>query len=371
MAETGGWRGGYPRIRPAAPGVNFPALPVNRRRAARNESRALAVSPAEVMLVDLAFTTRDVAPPDRLAAWQELVSRVFIPLAITPLGTGGRPAQFEASVTGRDLGGVRVWQVTGSPMSAERGSRHIRAATGGDYLLAVHITGAARASQDGRQADLGPGDFALFDSARPYSIAFRARDRFAHLIYQIPRVSLDARRQAGKTTALRVPAASAPGRLAFPYLRTLAAPGWTPAGEAPGEAFTDIALDLVAGALQAVAGHHDGPPPRGAARIRELKTYALAHLGDPGLSPRSIARASYISVRQLHRLFAQEGLSAAAWVREQRLRRCRDDLADPRLHHLAISGIAERWGYRSQAHFTRAFSARFGVTPREFRSAPG
>jgi len=104
-----------------------------------------------------------------------------------------------------------------------------------------------------------------------------------------------------------------------------------------------------------------------AARIRELKTYALAHLGDPGLSPHSAARASYISVRQLHRLFAHDGLSFAAWLRERRLRRCRDDLADPGLHHLAISAIAARWGYRSQVHFTRAFSARFGVTPRVFR----
>ena len=350
-----------------APGVWSRAA----ERSARNEARALAVSPAEVMRVDMVFTTRDVAPPDRLAAWQELVSRVFLPLAITPLGTDSRPAPFEASATSRDLNGVRVWQVTGSPMSAERGCRHIRAAAMGDYLLAVHMTGAAHASQDGREADLGPGDFALLDSARPYSIAFRARDRFAHLIYQIPRASLDARRQAGNATALRVPASSAPGRLAFPYLRTLAAPGWPPAGQAPGEAFTDIALDLVACALRAVAGHPDGPPPCGAARVRELKTYALAHLGDPGLSPQSIARAGYISVRQLHRLFAQEGLSVAAWVREQRLRRCRDDLADPRLHRLAISGIAERWGYRSQAHFTRVFSARFGVTPREFRRTPG
>ena len=319
--------------------------------------------------MDLAFTTRDVAPPDRLAAWQELVSRVFIPLTVTPLGEGSQPAPFQASVTARDLGGVRVWRVIGSPMSAERGSRHIRAAAVGDYLLAVHITGAAHASQDGREADLGPGDFTLLDSARPYSIAFRAQARFTHLIYQIPRASLDARRRAGQATAVRVPATSPPGRLTAPYLRTLAASRWPPAGEAPGQAFTDIALDLVAGALRAVAGRRDGPPPRGAARIRELKTHALAQLGDPGLSPESAARASYISVRQLHRLFAREGLSFAAWVREQRLRRCRDDLADPCLRHLAISGIAERWGYRSQAHFTRAFSARFGLTPGEFRRA--
>jgi AraC-like DNA-binding protein len=211
-------------------------------------------------------------------------------------------------------------------------------------------------------------NIALFDSTRSYSIAFRAEDRFEHIIYQVPRASLDARRQAGRVTALRVPAASAPGRLAFPYLRTLAGPPWPAAGEAPGPAFIDVALDLVAGALRAAAGHRDHLPAHGA-RIRELKATALARLGDPDLSPESLARASYVSARQLHRLFAREGLSFAAWVREQRLRRCRDDLADPRLGHLAISEIAGRWGYRSPAHFTRAFSARFGVTPRELRRA--
>jgi len=319
------------------------------------------------MPVDLAFTTRGLAPPDRLAAWQEMVTRLFIPLTITPLDAARGPGHFEAAASARDLGGVRVWRVTGSPLAAERASRHIGAPAVGDYLLAVHVRGTARASQDGRDVDLGPGDFALFDSTRPYSIAFRAEGRFAHLIYQVPRASLDARRQAGRLTALRVPAASAPGRLAFPYLRTLANSPWTAAGEAPGPAFVDVALDLAAGALRAAAGHRDHLPGHGA-RIRELKASALARLGDPGLSPESLARASYISVRQLHRLFAREGLSFAAWVREQRRSRCRDDLADPRLRHLAISEIARRWGYRSPAHFTRAFSGRFGVTPRELRS---
>ncbi len=318
--------------------------------------------------MDLAFTTRDVAPPDRLAAWQELVSREFIPLTITPLGTGSRPAHFEASATAHGLGELRVWRVTGSPMSARRSMRHINASTAGDYLLALHVAGAARASQDGRDVDLGPGDFALFDPARPYSITFRAAGSFAHIIYQVPRASLDARGQAGKVTALRVPAAGAPGRLASPYLRALATPQRAPADAAPGQTFVDIALDLVAGALRATAGHA-GEPPRAAARISELKTYALGHLGDPDLSPESVARARYVSVRQLHRLFASEELSFAAWTREQRLRRCRDDLADPRLRHLPVSAIAGRWGYRSPAHFSRAFSSRFGVSPRELRRA--
>ncbi len=101
----------------------------------------------------------------------------------------------------------------------------------------------------------------------------------------------------------------------------------------------------------------------------DLKRHALTNLGDRGLTPAAAARASYISVRQLHRLFAREGLSFAAWVHEQRLRRCRDDLADRSLAHLAIAEVATRWGFRSAAHFSRAFAARYGVTPSEFRQA--
>jgi len=99
------------------------------------------------MLVDLAFTTRDVAPPDRLAAWQELVSRAFIPLTITPLGAGGRPAPFEASATRHDLGELRVWRVTGSPMSAQRARRHISAAVCQHQLQAASRRGDRRSQR--------------------------------------------------------------------------------------------------------------------------------------------------------------------------------------------------------------------------------
>jgi len=101
----------------------------------------------------------------------------------------------------------------------------------------------------------------------------------------------------------------------------------------------------------------------------DLREHALARLGDPGLSPQAVARSGYVSVRQLHRLFAAEGLTFSRWVREQRLRRCRDDLADQRLSHLTVAEIAARWGFRSAAHFTRAFRARYGITPADHRRA--
>lgn len=313
--------------------------------------------------MDVAFATAEVDPAERLTAWRDLVSRVFLPLAITPRPGDGRPAQFSGSVAGDDWGDVRVWRVRATPMSAVRTPRHIRTPACDDYLLALHVAGTARATQDGRHVTLGPGDFALFDPTRPYSIAFDGAGTFEHVIYQLPRASLDARRLPGGSTALAVRAASSAGRLVSPYLRTLAQPGASP----PGQAFIDAGLDLAASAFRAAADP-DGPPDAGRHSLAAAaRRYALAHLADPALSAEAAARASYISVRQLHRLFARDGTSFGAWVREQRLRRCRDDLASPRLGHLGIAEIAASWGFSSPAHFSRAFQARYGITPTEAR----
>ncbi len=315
--------------------------------------------------MDIAFSTSQLDPPERLPAWRELVNRVFLPLDIAPLAAGGPSGAFDGSVTGSDRGELRVWRVRAAPMSAARAVRHIRSSACDDYLLGLHVSGSAVAAQDGRQVTLGPGDFALFDSARPYRIAFRGPGAFEHVIYQVPRASLDARgRAVGTRTALRVPAASGAGRLVSPYLRTLATPA---PDEPPAQAFIDAGLDLAASALRTTAGDH--PDPRPCLLAGELKRYALAHLGDPELSPGTVARSGYISVRQLHRIFEREGISFGAWLLEQRLRRCRDDLADYRLGHHAVAEVATRWGFRSTAHFTRAFHARYGTTPGALRRA--
>jgi AraC-like DNA-binding protein len=332
-----------------------------------------------VIGMDLVFTTGQVDPPDQLAAWRELVNHAFLPLAITPLDRPDRSGGFDASVTRRSLGGLRVWLVQASPMSAVRARPHIEASGGDDYLLALHVRGTAQGVQDGREVTLGPGDLTLFDSGRPYSVSFTGPGVFQHVIYQVPRASLDARGDVGAATARRVAAASPAGRLVSPYLRTLARPAPSgpygpavppgePLNEPLGEAFVDAALDLAVSALRTAAGcvGRADPPHRSA--VRELRDYALTHLGDPGLSPETVALACYVSVRQVHRLFAREGRTFGGWVREQRLRRCRDDLADPRLGHLAVAEIAARWGFRSAAHFTRAFQARYGMTPTGHRA---
>ncbi|MFE4047964.1 helix-turn-helix domain-containing protein [Streptomyces sp. YIM B13518] len=80
-----------------------------------------------------------------------------------------------------------------------------------------------------------------------------------------------------------------------------------------------------------------------------------------------MAAAHQISTRSLYKLFQEEGLTVAAWVRERRLENCRRALADPALNSRPVHAIAARWGFADSAHFSRAFRAAYGMPPKEYR----
>src|SRR5699024_6460046 len=60
------------------------------------------------------------------------------------------------------------------------------AASSAEYLLfSIQRRGEGRVLQDGRTAHLRPGEMALYDSGRPYSLHFA--DSFQQLVVQIPK----------------------------------------------------------------------------------------------------------------------------------------------------------------------------------------
>ena len=58
----------------------------------------------------------------------------------------------------------------------------------------------------------------------------------------------------------------------------------------------------------------------------------------------------------------------AGYVLAQRLEACRRDIEDRRLDATSITELAMRRGFNHPAHFSRAFKARFGITPSEWRA---
>jgi AraC-like DNA-binding protein len=92
-------------------------------------------------------------------------------------------------------------------------------------------------------------------------------------------------------------------------------------------------------------------------------------LGDPELSPGTVAAAHHISLRYLHKLFEGEQTTVADWIRRRRLERSRRDLLDPALRDRPVSATAVRWGLTDPAHFSRLFRAAYGMPPGEYRAA--
>ncbi|MEU6148158.1 helix-turn-helix transcriptional regulator [Streptomyces sp. NPDC047081] len=130
-----------------------------------------------------------------------------------------------------------------------------------------------------------------------------------------------------------------------------------------------VALDLAAAALAEQVDAEDqlAPETRRQALLARIEAFIEVNLRDADLTPAEIAAHHHISLAYLHRRFQPRELTVTAWIRHQRLARCRVDLADPRLRTRPVHALAARWGFRHASDFSRAFRTAQGVSPSEYR----
>ncbi|MGI3226497.1 helix-turn-helix domain-containing protein [Streptomyces sp. GTA36] len=100
----------------------------------------------------------------------------------------------------------------------------------------------------------------------------------------------------------------------------------------------------------------------GTLRVAAVKIAIEKSLAQHDLSPRMIAKSLGISLRTLHRLFAESGDSPMAFARRRRLQKAHDDLVRSG-NTDRITDIAARWNFSDASHFIRNFKAHYGVTP--------
>lgn len=311
------------------------------------------------------YTTDVVPPRARFAYWREAICDVFVSLdAERPAAPQPWARDFSGRITCTAAGSVRLSEVTSDAQHVVRSPRQIARSSEDDFLVSLQVSGRGRVEQDGRSAALVPGEFALYDSTRPYVLHFDGA--FRQLVLQFPRSALRARLEGAEgATALRVPAAGA-GAVVGAFARALAEQA--PSLDAPtADRLGAHGLDLLADALAAVPG--SGPADTQAVRAgqrRRAQAYIEAHLDDPGLCPPDVAAALHVSVRTLHKAFGGSGETVGRFVTRRRLARAAADLADP-ARRRTVTDVAFAWGFRDAAHFSRAFKERYGVSPRDYR----
>ena len=304
---------------------------------------------------------------DRIDFFREMTTAVWVPMECRPDLDADYRAVFRAS----GLGPMQVVVMDVMPTTVHRTPQLISQADP-DMLkmLLVCGGGASAVAQGGQQARLSPGEFALYNTRLPYEVRCGVDDEPTQLLtFMFPPSLLPL--SAGRLrdlAAVRIPATSGVGELTSQFLLQLARniDSYTPADAAR---LSTAALEILAARLAHELDNRDWgtPETRRHALLTAVQGFIQQHLGDPELSPAATAAAHHMSLRSLHQLFHEEGLTVAGWIRRRRLECCRRDLSDPALAARPVAAIAAKWGFSSASDFSRAFRAGHGVPPAEYR----
>jgi AraC-like DNA-binding protein len=311
--------------------------------------------------------TDQVPAPDRLDFVREMTATTWVPMECHS-ELGDYRGEFRAS----GLGPMQVVVMDIMPITVRRTPELISQADP-DMLKLVLVCGgnSCVVTQDGRQARLSAGESAIYDTRRPYEVACGTDgDQPTQMMtFMFPPFLLPlSRNRLGRLAAVPFRADAGLGDLTSQFFLQLArnVDQYSPAEAAR---LSTAALEVLATRLARELDVRDWgtPEARRHALLTTVQAFIQRRLGDPRLSPGTIAAAHHISLRSLHQLFHDEGLTVAGWIRQRRLERCRHDLSNPALASRPVAAIAARWGFSSAGDFSRAFRAVHGLPPAEYR----
>lgn len=312
--------------------------------------------------------TDHVPAADLVDFLREVMTTAWVPMECLPRQRTGCVAEFRAS----GLGPMQVVVLDVPPATVRRTPELISQADP-DLLKMVLVRGGDTCvvSQDGRQARLSAGEFALYDTRRPYEVVCGAGQGqpIQMMTFMFPPSLLPlSRNRIRQLAAVPFPAGAGLGDVTSQFLLQLArnVDHYSPAEAAR---LSAAALEVLATRLAHELGtsQWETPEARRHAQLTTVQAFIQRHLGDAGLSPAMIAAAHHMSLRSLQQLFHDEGLTVAGWIRKRRLEGCRHDLSDPALASRPVAAIAARWGFSSPGDFSRAFRSVHGLPPAEYR----
>lgn len=308
------------------------------------------------------FDSSKLPAAKRREAWRDAICEIYLRVDCA----AEKRNDYDGFVREMQFGAVTLTDTLSSPQSVARQSQHIASLEKDCYFVGIPQSGSIMLRQAGSSFTINAAKGALFCASEPYDL--RCDERFRSFWVEVPRQAF-----ANRFTTAQPPLVSAfslgsgLGRIAVEFCSALASEGAAldPQSRAKlGEQFMDLLALAVGGEAERQPSSEKSLRH---ARLRSVKAYIDAHLGDPNLSLAGIAKKNGISLRYLHQLFRLTDHSASEWLRLRRLQRCYDLLASPQFASQSITDIAYSMGFSSSSHFSNLFRDQFGVRPSDVR----
>src|SRR6266702_2228180 len=260
-------------VRPAAAVLHYRAHPLTIRA---SDPKLGRLTRRAGNMPDVARTL-DLPSGQRFEYWKHILTNTFVPLEVSTPGNGD---DFRGLLRGCELGSLRFIEVSAEAHTARRTARLVKAAPAGCYKIGLQLRGSSVLIQDGREATLTPGDFTLYDTDRPYTLAFSDPHRMLVLVFPRDMLGLPESRLAGLTATGCPARAGGLATLIGPFLAQIAdLLDDVDAGDPRlGVRLADNVLDLLGTVL---TERLDVTPPDPAAAHRALKLQITAFIEEP------------------------------------------------------------------------------------------
>ncbi|MGU3544551.1 helix-turn-helix domain-containing protein [Methylobacterium sp. A52T] len=313
-----------------------------------------------VLVPSLVETTSHVDPKQAFEFWRCT--------ALAGFGDIGRQHPRERFAAKRLTVVSAGWSLThtvSSPVEVEFRTRHVDRNARGMVVIGLALDGIGYQAQDGRGAQLTPGDIGFLSRNRPFVAG--TQSAYSEIRLAVPREMFatwvgDADAFAGRSLTPHPSGAEFRARL-----RGVAGSvAWMSADEA--QAAIEGVLHLLGHLVDGAARRGDPEAVSQAAVVSLARAHIARRMHHPDLNPQDIQRALGLSRTSLYRAFGETGGIAAA-IRDARLDLARRRLEARRDDKVRIASIAYACGFTDVPTFNRGFRKRFGLAPGDLRPA--
>jgi AraC family transcriptional regulator, positive regulator of tynA and feaB len=282
---------------------------------------------------------------------------------------GVEPAAFTGWARVGCVFGFKTLNLGSNASTVQRSYRDIRLDGVDDYSVVFKVGGKAELmNHNDRAVRLGAGYVILLDRARPMTaVADENCDAWDHVSIQLSRSALVSHLGFDPAGGLCRPSTTPAARLLLDLIRN--------SGDDEGQEFSHgdsymkLVINDLVGAL--FAPSDPGPVSRQTNKLfARISAVIRENFADPDFGPAETATRAGISLRYLHKLFTERGLTCEKFIYS-----CRLDHAARLLRRRASLGtdqplaeIGRACGFRDYAHFARKFRHRYGQPPGAHKS---